>query len=102
MQVRNWRNPEFGAADAWYRYLDGDGWNLRRTNLPGRIRRAKQPFRAYPMVTPEASPPNAPPTEIKRAKTPARLQAMKSVAEPQETSLEITAPTDAAAPRAGR
>src|SRR3712207_6913643 len=29
VQVRNWRNPEFGAVDAWYWYLDGHDWKLR-------------------------------------------------------------------------
>ena len=27
-QIRNWRQSEFGAADAWYSYLDGRDWNL--------------------------------------------------------------------------
>jgi hypothetical protein len=63
-QVRNWRNPEFGAADAWYRYLDGSGWTPRVTNVPGRIQRAKQSLRAYPMVAAEAEEPGPPATEI--------------------------------------
>ena len=42
MQVRNWRNPEFGAVDAWYSYLDGHDWNLTRsTQVPDRVTQAK-------------------------------------------------------------
>ena len=45
VQVRNWRNPEFGAIDAWYWYLDGHDWTPRRTTtIPTRVERAMQPL----------------------------------------------------------
>ena len=102
-QVRNWRNPEFGAADAWYRYLDGNGWKPVSTDVPGRIQRAKQPLRAYPMVTTETRPPGPPAAEITLATTTGRLHAMKAVTEPKEivAPLGITDPSDSA-PRARR
>ena len=55
MQIRNWRNPEFGAADAWYRYLDGDGtWTPRNgRRCPGGSSGPSSRSRAYPMATTE-------------------------------------------------
>jgi hypothetical protein len=29
VQVHNWRSSEFGAADAWYSYLDGHDWQVQ-------------------------------------------------------------------------
>ncbi len=53
VQVRNWRDPEFGAVDAWYRYLDGHDWQLQHTPVPRHVTRA---MRALPTV-PVAPPP---------------------------------------------
>ncbi len=56
VQVRNWRDTEFGAIDAWYHHLDGSGWTLTPTpELPRRVTRAMQPFTSVPM-SPVASP----------------------------------------------
>jgi hypothetical protein len=55
VQVRNWRNPEFGAIDAWYWYLDGQGWTPRRTiDIPQRVKRAMTPLRSVHII---ADPP---------------------------------------------
>ena len=37
VQVHNWRNSEFGTADAWYRYLDGLDWTHQQFNHPTRV-----------------------------------------------------------------
>ena len=51
VQVRNWRNPEFGAVDAWYSYLDGHDWNLTRsTQVPDRVTQAKLPLSSVALV----------------------------------------------------
>lgn len=56
VQVRNWRDTEFGAIDAWYHHLDGSGWELAPTpELPPRVARAMQPFTSVPM-SPVAAP----------------------------------------------
>jgi hypothetical protein len=47
VQVRNWRDPEFGAPDSWYWYLDGSGWAPRRAPVPDRVQRAARSFRAF-------------------------------------------------------
>ena len=63
MQVRNWRNPEFGAADSWYWYLDGYDWTLTRvTQLPERVEHAMRPFVSVPMAAPPG--PTPPPTLV--------------------------------------
>ena len=49
VQVRNWRNPEFGAVDAWYRYLDGHDWTTVEAHVPERVTHAKSAFRSVPM-----------------------------------------------------
>lgn len=55
MQIRNWRNPEFGSADAWYFYLDGHDWQLTRScHVPHRVEEAMRPFESVPMI--EARP----------------------------------------------
>jgi len=33
-QIWNWRSSEFGRVDAWHRYLDGTGWDLRKARHP--------------------------------------------------------------------
>ena len=58
-QVRNWRNPEFGAPDSWYWYLDGNGWTPQRAWIPGRVERAKAPLRAYPIAPERAAAPGS-------------------------------------------
>ncbi len=60
-QIRNWRNPEFGAADSWYWYLDGVGMSPLRAPLPERVKRSKRQFDAYPMAVSKA-PDEQPPT----------------------------------------
>ena len=50
VQVRNWRNPEFGAVDAWYRYLDGRDWTPRRMRAPKRVKQAMRPLESVPMI----------------------------------------------------
>jgi hypothetical protein len=50
VQVRNWREPEFGAVDAWYRYLDGCNWNLVQAEVPERVTRALCQFESIRMV----------------------------------------------------
>jgi hypothetical protein len=58
MQVRNWRNSEFGAFDAWYWYLDGNDWMLTHTKeLPRRVKQAMCQFESVPMID------HAPPAE---------------------------------------
>ena len=52
VQVRNWRNPEFGAPDSWYWYLDGSGWTPRRARVPGRVERRQGPVPSLPDVPP--------------------------------------------------
>ena len=62
VQVRNWREPEFGAVDAWYWYLDGCDWNLVHADVPERVTRALCQFESIRMVrTPELPPPSAAP-----------------------------------------
>ena len=53
-QIRNWRNPEFGAADSWYWYLDGVGMSPLRAPLPERVKRSKRQFDAYSMAVSNA------------------------------------------------
>ena len=53
-QIRNWRNPEFGAADSWYWYLDGVGMSPLRAPLPERVERSKRQFDAYSMAVSKA------------------------------------------------
>jgi hypothetical protein len=53
-QIRNWRNPEFGAADSWYWYLDGVGMSPLRAPLPERVKRSKRQFDAYSMAVSDA------------------------------------------------
>ena len=50
VQVRNWRNSEFGAVDAWYRYLDGRDWTPRRMCVPKRVKHAMRPLESIPMI----------------------------------------------------
>lgn len=51
VQLRNWRNPEFNAVDAWYWYLDGRDWTLTRTHeLPPRVEHAKSSFASVPLI----------------------------------------------------
>jgi len=50
VQVRNWRCTEFGAVDAWYRYLDGHDWTTRRSPPPQRVTYALRPFHSVPMA----------------------------------------------------
>ena len=50
VQVRNWRNSEFGAVDAWYRYLDGRDWTPRRMCVPKRVKQAMRPLESIPMI----------------------------------------------------
>jgi hypothetical protein len=52
VQVRNWRDPEFGAVDAWYWYLDGTGWQVRCANPPPRVKQACEQFTSMPMADP--------------------------------------------------
>jgi hypothetical protein len=60
-QIRNWRRPEFDAADAWYRYLDGHDWELTfAAELPRRVRDARKPFATVPLIA-MPGPPSAPP-----------------------------------------
>ena len=49
-QIRHWHNPEFGAADSWYWYLDGVGMSPLRASLPERVERSKRPFGEYSMA----------------------------------------------------
>ena len=53
-QIRNWRNPEFGAADSWYWYLDGVGMSPLRAPLPERVKRSRRQFDAYSMAVSNA------------------------------------------------
>jgi hypothetical protein len=62
-QIRNWRDPEFGAADSWYWYLDGVGTVPLQEPLPKRVEESKRELNAYPMTnatTPHAQPPDQP------------------------------------------
>jgi hypothetical protein len=45
VQIRNWRASEFGAANAWYLYLDGHDWTLTPAALPRHIRTMTHPPR---------------------------------------------------------
>ena len=56
VQVRNWRCTEFGAADAWYRYLDGHDWTTRYSPPPKRVTNALRPFDSVPMANPSKDP----------------------------------------------
>jgi hypothetical protein len=57
VQIRNWRNPEFGAVDAWYWYLDGHDWTPQPTrNLPSRVKHGKQTFVSIPTIVEGGSP----------------------------------------------
>ena len=50
-QIRNWRQSEFAAADAWYSYLDGRDWDLTHVHpLPPLVDEAKRPFVSVPVV----------------------------------------------------
>jgi hypothetical protein len=58
VQVRNWRRPEFGSFDSWYRYLDGTGWQLRdKLPLPARVTEAMQQLEPIPMASVAAGVP---------------------------------------------
>ena len=60
VQVRNWRQPEFGAVDSWYSYLDGRDWTLTRVDpIPERVTNALRPFDSIRM-TDGAEPITAP------------------------------------------
>jgi hypothetical protein len=50
VQVHNWRTSEFGAVDAWYRYLDGRDWTPRRMRAPKRVKQAMRPLESVPMI----------------------------------------------------
>ena len=50
VQVLNWRTSEFGAVDAWYRYLDGRDWTPRRMRATKRVRQAMHPLESVPMI----------------------------------------------------
>jgi hypothetical protein len=50
VQVQNWRSTEFGAADAWYWYLDGHNWDVQHATPPERLQPEKRPLRCMPMV----------------------------------------------------
>jgi hypothetical protein len=50
LQVRNWRETEFGAVDAWYRYLDGHDWTTQYSPPPERVKRALRPFDPVPLA----------------------------------------------------
>ena len=63
-QIRNWRNPEFGAADSWYWYLDGVGMSPLRAPLPERVKRSKRQFDAYSMA--EGNAPDEQPSAEQR------------------------------------
>ena len=41
---------EFGAVDAWYRYLDGRDWTPRRMRAPKRVKQAMRPLESVPMI----------------------------------------------------
>jgi hypothetical protein len=72
VQVRNWRCTEFGAADAWYRYLDGHDWTTRYSPPPKHVTNALRPFNSVPMANPPEDP-SAPVTdgdEPSRPRTP--------------------------------
>jgi hypothetical protein len=56
VQVRNWRCTEFGAADAWYRYLDGYDWTTRYSPPPKRVTNALRPFDSVPMANASKDP----------------------------------------------
>jgi hypothetical protein len=52
VQVRNWRSPEFGAFDSWYRYLDGHDWQLQCCrDLPPRVTEALEPLACVRMAS---------------------------------------------------
>jgi hypothetical protein len=56
VQVRNWRCTEFGAVDAWYRYLDGHDWTTRYSPPPKRVTNALSPFDSVPMANASKDP----------------------------------------------
>jgi hypothetical protein len=55
-QIRNWRSSPFGRDDAWYRYLDGTGWDVQVARRPAPPRRR----RPVPVVWVREAPPAAP------------------------------------------
>jgi hypothetical protein len=70
VQVRNWRYTEFGAVDAWYRYLDGHDWTTRCSPPPERVTNAMLPFNSLPMAN--ASNDNRGPDSEQRGAEPAQ------------------------------
>jgi hypothetical protein len=70
VQVRNWRCTEFGAADAWYRYLDGHDWTTQYSPPPKRLTNALRPFDSVPMAN--ASNDNLGPGNGQRGAEPTR------------------------------
>src|SRR5262249_29383168 len=47
VQLHNWRNSEFAAADSWSRYLDGRDWELQLMAGPRRDDPAAQAPRPH-------------------------------------------------------
>ncbi|MGD9704544.1 MAG: hypothetical protein AB7Q42_07725 [Acidimicrobiia bacterium] len=69
VQVRNWRRPEFGAADAWYSYLDGHDWTLQcPAQLPKRVQEAMCQFVSMPMI--DEQPSSVAPADTNATDTP--------------------------------
>jgi hypothetical protein len=103
VHVRNWRCTEFGAADAWYRYLDGHDWTTRYSPPPKRVTNALRPFDSVPMANPSKDPlarvtdgeepkrPNAPPS----SETPSMLSITTIPIRPTEYRIEwVTRPAE--------
>jgi hypothetical protein len=53
VQICNWRASEFGAANSWYRYLDGIDWEIQcEKDLPALVEKALRPVPSIPMAVP--------------------------------------------------